>query len=331
MSNDPVADPFGELLLYPHRLSCHVLGARCDFRSNSSSLIALAKAAFSRLPRHRLFSTTPRASVTLRLEPGESLGSVREPPPLRTYAGEGLVYGVMDAANHAIVCPAQMSALVVISRGMLRFPYHARYELIEFAVYVLATRALRLIPVHAAGVSRRGHGLLLVGNSGAGKSTLTLHAMLGGLTLLSEDCVFVEARTWLASAVPTFLHLRNSSVRTLKDGKLAGALRRAPIIRRRSRVEKYEIDLRTGSWPIARTATRITSIVFLSTERGTNGKLLQRLPQRRLRSMLIATQPYAARLDGWSVFLKRACASQAYILRRGSSPTASIEALRALL
>jgi hypothetical protein len=62
---------------------------------------------------------------------------------------------------------------------MLRFPYHARYELIEFAVFTLAARAQGLVPLHAACVGEEGRGLLLMGESGAGKSTASLHWRCG--------------------------------------------------------------------------------------------------------------------------------------------------------
>jgi hypothetical protein len=331
MSNDPTADPFGEHLPHQYRMRCYTLGARCDFRSNSKALVALAESAFAQLPRYRMFADTPRFTVTLRLAPGATSASSAAPLPLRTYAAEGLVCGSIDSANHVVVSPAQRSALVVISRDMLRFPYHARYELIEFAVYVLATRALRLLPLHAACVGRNGDGLLLVGDSGAGKSTLAVHAMLHGLTLLAEDSVFIRPAEWLACAAPNFMHLRTDSLRSLDDRALAGRLRRAPIIRRRSGVEKYEVDLRNGNWPTARHALRIAHIVFLSQTRGTVGQLLKPLPRRRLKPMLLATQPYAASLQGWAAFCQRAVASQAYVLMRGQSPAASINALKTLL
>ena len=78
-----------------------------------------------------------------------------------------------------------------MSPGMLRYPYHARYELIELAMVTLASRAQSLVPLHAACVGVRGTGLLLIGASGAGKSTLALHALFSGMQLLSEDSAFV--------------------------------------------------------------------------------------------------------------------------------------------
>ena len=122
-----------------------------------------------------------------------------------------------------------------------------RYELIEFAVYCLAARAQRLVPLHAACVGAAGGAALLLGASGAGKSTLVLHALQAGLTFLAEDSVLVEPRGLLATGVPSFLHLRLDAPRFLTGTALATALRKAPLIVRRSGVRKYELDTRGGA------------------------------------------------------------------------------------
>jgi hypothetical protein len=57
------------------------------------------------------------------------------------FAGPDFVGGAIDGVNLAVVSPLKRMAVVLISRDMLRFPYHVRHELIEFAVYVLAARA----------------------------------------------------------------------------------------------------------------------------------------------------------------------------------------------
>src|SRR5258708_6306038 len=98
---------------------------------------------------------------------------------------------------------------------MLRFPYHIRYELIEFAVFMLACRAQRLVPMHAACVGLDGRGILLMGPSGSGKSTVALHCLLAGFDFLSEDSVFVASKSMGATGVANFLHVREDSLRWL--------------------------------------------------------------------------------------------------------------------
>src|SRR3546814_20581659 len=91
---------------------------------------------------------------------------------------------------------------------MLDWPYHLRYELIEFAVFLLAARCQRLVPLHAACVGRGGRGILLLGASGSGKSTLVLHSLLQGLDVLLEDAVFVQPDCMTSTGWANFLHFR---------------------------------------------------------------------------------------------------------------------------
>src|SRR5205807_7043764 len=106
----------------------------------------------------------------------------------------------------------QRSALVVVSQDMLEFPYHVRYEMLEFAVYVLASRMQGLVPLHAACVGRGGQGILLLGPSGSGKSTVSLQCLLEGLDFLAEDSVLVKPDGLLATGVASFLHVRPDSL-----------------------------------------------------------------------------------------------------------------------
>ncbi len=53
-------------------------------------------------------------------------------------SGAGFLGGATHGSNFVVLSPQERSALVGISPQMLRFPYHTRYELIEFAVFTLA-------------------------------------------------------------------------------------------------------------------------------------------------------------------------------------------------
>ena len=133
---------------------------------------------------------------------------------------------------------------------MLRYPYHLRYELLEFAVYTLAARTQGLVPLHAACIGHGGHGVLLLGDSSSGKSTVALHCLLNGLEFLAEDSVLVEPRTLRATGVANFLHLRSDSLRWLTRKSDLARVRRSPLIRRRSGARKFELDLRQGGYPL---------------------------------------------------------------------------------
>ena len=193
-------------------------------------MLRLVDAAFEGLPRHRLSAISPRLSVTLVLGSGarRRTRGRTEPPPLGMFSGAGLVGGATDRSDFVVLSPLERSALVVLSESMMRFSYHARYELIEFAVFTLAARAQRLVSLHAACVGRGGRGVLLMGASGAGKSTLALLSLLEDFDFVSEDSVFVTPDTLLATGAANFLHVRADSLRWVDGARDAAAIRASP-------------------------------------------------------------------------------------------------------
>jgi hypothetical protein len=214
---------------------------------------------------------------------------------------------------------------------MIRYPYHVRYEMLEFAVFTLAARAQGLVALHAACVASRGRGVLLMGPSGAGKSTMALQSLLEGLDFLAEDGVFVAPTSLRATGVANFLHVRPDALRLLERRRDAAAIRRAPVIRRRSGVRKYEVNLRRSGFRLAVTAPKIVALVFLSAQSAGRGPLLRPLATSRMLHKLTAEQAYAAGQPGWSGFLDSISNLGGFELRRGRHPREGLSALRNLL
>jgi energy-coupling factor transporter ATP-binding protein EcfA2 len=221
--------------------------------------------------------------------------------------------------------------LLVFSSDMLRHAYHLRYELLEFAVITLAVRALGLVPLHTACLSRRGRGVLLVGDSGSGKSTLTLQGAASGLELVSEDSLFVEPLRLRAMGIPNYLYVRADSPRRLVPAGLERKLAHAALIRRRSGVRKRAFDLRNADLEVAAQAPRIVAVVLLSKQRARSGRLLVRRHGSRGVRKLRATQAYAAGRPEWPQFERAIAQLPCFELRRGAHPAESIAALRSLL
>lgn len=333
MAPDLFADPFGERSGMTARRDLQLLGARFRFESNSRQLLRLVDAAFDGLPRHRLGSSSPRLSVRLVLSAGGRPQPRRrsEPPPLGMFSASGLLGGATDRSDFVVLAPMERSALVVISSPMMSFPYHARYELIEFAVFTLAARAQQLVSLHGACIGRGGRGLLLMGPSGAGKSTLALLSLLQGFDFVSEDSVFVAPDTMLATGVANFLHVRADSLRWVERTRDVAAIRASPVIRRRSGVRKFEVDLRQGAHRLAATPLEIGAIVFLSAEKAGRGPLLRPLAKSSMGRRLLETQAYAANQPEWPRFRKRISDLDAFELRRGAHPLEAIDMLRSLV
>jgi hypothetical protein len=333
-------DPFSERSANLLRRSIYLLGCRFTFETNSPELMRLVASAYRDLPRHRLSAQFPDMRVTLLLSPAETAGrhgrrqrgaGRAEPPPLRMLHGAGFLGGAAPASNVVLVSPNEHAALAVISAQMLGFPYHTRYEMIEFAVFTLAARAQRLVPLHAACIGRRNRGILLMGPSGAGKSTVSLQCLSAGFDFLSEDSVFVAPESMLATGVANFLHVRADSVNWVGSPRDAARIRRSPVIQRRSGVKKFELDLRQGAFRLARSPLKIVSVVFLSARSAGTQPLLKPLPGSEVLKKLAAEQAYAARQAQWRPFAKNISQIMGFELRRGRHPQDSVAALRSLL
>ncbi|HVN44881.1 MAG TPA: hypothetical protein VMT66_06470 [Steroidobacteraceae bacterium] len=320
-------------MLYTERRQ--LLGGHFWFETDSARLLRLVRLAYARLPAHRFPGPAPRLRVRLMLTPAERSGharrcAAREPPAVRTLAAGGILCGALQGATLAAIVPQQRAALIVIPGKLLRYPYHLRYELLEFAVYVLAARVQKLLPLHAACVGRNGEGILLVGPSGSGKSTLVAQCLLAGLDFLAEDSVLVRPEGLRATGVPNFVHLRPDSLHFLARRDRARLLRASSPIRRRSGVEKLEIDVRGADYRLA-APLRVRAVAFLSARGAGAAPLLRPLRRSVVRRRLISTQRYAAEQPGWSRFMQQLDRLPAYELRRGAHPRDSVEALQELL
>jgi len=322
---------FGFIEAARNRERYRIFGSELTFASDHPDLARLVLAAFARLPGRRVVSSTPRLRVCLRLTADSQTPWTGEPPPMRYFAGAGFVGGAMDASNLALVHPAAGEALICISPRMLRDAYYARYELLEFAVYTLATQALKLAPLHAACVGLGRRGVLLVGGSGAGKSTLALQAAIGGLAFLSEDSTLVAPRTLGASGLAAFVHVRDDSLRFVASAALRRQIRESPVIRRRSGVAKYEVDLRAGAFRLASAPLSISSLVFLSRRTARPGALLKPVTPGQAIERLTREQLYAARQPTWGALTKNLRGVPAFELRRGRHPDEAVAAMRSLL
>jgi len=329
--NAAARDQFGERRKARWQRTIRILGAEFAVTSNSRELLHLLDDAFAHLPPHRITARRPRANVRLNLSAEPATRHRGAPPPVKLQGGGGLLIGTMDAANFAAISLPTRSALVCVSRSMLAFPYHVRYELLEFAIMTLAPRVLGLVPLHAACVGLHGVGLLLNGATGAGKSTLSTACVAGGFDLLAEDGVFVEPASLRATGCANFLHLHGESLRFLSDARLRAAFRAAPVIRRRSGARKFELDARRAALPLAQGPLRLAAMVMLSPRRARRGRLLEPLARAERLAILTREQPYAAGQPGWRAFCTRLLRLPAYRLLRAAHPDVAVHELRELL
>jgi hypothetical protein len=330
-NKDFEADPFHERSPPRFRRSLQLLGAQIHFETDARALLQLVDDAFGNLPRHRFSSNTPELQISILRGKPPHIGDRSAPAPLALFHAGGVLGGSAADSNFVVASPRERTALVVVSPRMMRFPYHVRYELIEFAVFSLAARVQRLVPLHAACVGLGGRGVLLMGNSGAGKSTVALQCLLDGFDFLSEDSVFVAPRGMRATGAANFLHTRAESLHWLGRSAEAAEIRASPVIRRRSGEKKYELDLRKSRFRLAERPLRIVGIVMLSSQSAGKNPLLNPLSGVAFGTMLTTLQAYGASQPQWKTFSQNASRMPAFELRRGKHPKEAAVALRALL
>lgn len=312
----------------PHRRAFHVLGARLIIDSNSRELMAVAAQAFEGLPRHS-WPQSLTLHVSLALDPAEPARSDRPPPQMRLSSGRGMLHGTMGAGNLVVIAPRERSASIVVTRDMLRFPYHLRYELIEFVALTLAARAQSLVPLHAACIGREGKAVLLLGDSGAGKSTLTLLCALAGFQIIAEDSVFVAPESLRATGLARYLHVKETSVALVRHPAQRTAIRRAPVIRRRSGARKFAYDLRAGGHALAPKPLTLCAVIRLMPARRCN--LLSALDRPAMLKHVRSTQPYARALPGWPAFERALVRLPAFSLARAKDPADALAVLDGVL
>lgn len=309
-----------------------VLGGLFRFESNSRELIDLVEVAYGGLPSQAFPDVAAEFLIEMHLLPRRANPWADEPPAPRIRQDGDLFRADIDALNYVVIDPARRHARLVASTDMLQHPYHLRCELLEFAVFILAARGIGLAPLHAACVGRNGRGVLLLGGSGAGKSTLALHGLLGGLDLLAEDAVFVRPADLLATGVPNYLHLRMDALDSVESDAIRGWIAHAPMIRRRSGIRKFEVDLRLeyGRPPAGPLA--LVGAVFVSARSAERpAALLTRLDACTADSLIEADQPYAPTQPGWRRFKRAIMDRGVHQLRRGRRPRDSVDALCRLL
>jgi hypothetical protein len=337
MVPDRESDPFGERSTTLARKRFHLLGGEFQFESSSRELLRLVDHAYKGLPRHRFSSAPPVFRVKLMLTPTppdhgrNGLAARLLPPPISMLHGADFLGGATHSSTFAVLSPEQRAGLVSVPENMLRFPYHTRYELIEFAVFTLAHRAQHLVSLHAACVGINGRGILLMGPSGSGKSTVALHCLLNGFDFLSEDSVFVAPNTFRATGTSNFLHVRADSLIWLGRTRESALIRKSPTIQRRSGVTKFEVNLRRKEFRLAQAPLKIVAVAILSSGKAGTKPILRSLSKSELRAKMHELQAYGASLPQWRIFSKRVSRIDGVEVRRGSHPLETVQALRALL
>jgi hypothetical protein len=177
---EPDNDPFRCKIPLPYRAVFYPLGFAVEVITNEEAILAIVDELWGGL---RQLHKNPLLQICILVSEGGSEGC---PPAPVLRAQRNLLTIVADAHNHAVCDLTHGLSLIWLNCASLHYPKFLCYHFIETAAYSLIapTHATGL---HAACVSRYGHGLLLAGDSGAGKSSLAYACARAGWTYTSDD------------------------------------------------------------------------------------------------------------------------------------------------
>jgi hypothetical protein len=119
----------------------------------------------------------------------------------------------------------------------------ARWEVRERVTGLLMNARPDLVWLHAAGVARDNHAVLITGPSGSGKSRLAAHLVTEGFDYLGDDVLPFDPCTRIAYPFPVTLSVRRGPAQYVLTAE-ARRLRKRDVVVKQSQVA-------TGPMPIA--------------------------------------------------------------------------------
>ena len=177
---EPDNDPLQCKIPLPYRTVVYPLGFAVEVITNEEAVLAIVDDCWGGL---RQLHSNPLLQIRIVVSEGGSAGC---PPAPVLRAQHNLLAIVADAHNHAVCDHKHGLSLIWLNYAALQHPKYLCYHFIETATCSLIQPSY-VTGLHAACVSRYGHGLLLTGDSGAGKSSLAYACARAGWTYTSDD------------------------------------------------------------------------------------------------------------------------------------------------
>src|SRR6185312_12974985 len=129
-----------------------------------------------------------------------------------------------------------------------------------------------------------------------------------------------------------YLHLKGDALDFVENDAIRGWVAHAPVIRRRSGIRKFEVDLRQEYGRPAANPLSLVGAVFVSAQSADlPGALSTPLDAREAGLLLEGDQPHASSQPGWRRFKREILDRGIHQLRRGCHPRDSVDALCRLL
>lgn len=203
-----------------------VFGVDVSFASNSSAFIAFLHTAYTAAPHQ---SAPRRPVIRIAARAGESNSDATQPPFIPRLVNTNLLV-IEGPGVHGYADSSSLESGAIVATELLERP-SAILPLIDTLTLFLVT-AMDRTPLHAAALRSDTAALLLAGPGGIGKSTLTYAARAAGITVMSDDAVYIQRAPTLqvwslqrrihlpASSASFFPELAPHNVVTMTNGKL---------------------------------------------------------------------------------------------------------------
>jgi hypothetical protein len=177
-----------------HTLALNILGYPYVLRTNSEQVLALAQISQRRFSVCAPIAGAAEGSIDLFVagdESAEPLAALDLEKQIRTVAGGE--HGLIQLGRWGAISAdwSRPAAFGYIDPALLQHPAIAsRHALDTFFLVSLLRRPLGML--HASGLVRDGHTVLLIGPHGAGKSTTALQLIRAGYRLISDTLIFAR-------------------------------------------------------------------------------------------------------------------------------------------
>jgi hypothetical protein len=203
-----------------------------------------------------------------------------------------------------------------VPAGLLAEPERLAAEVLDPLALFLLTRSGR-VPLHAAGILVGQTAVLLAGRSGAGKSTLALAAHGAGMTVLSDDTVYVQTRPALRVwGLPRPIHVFADDARAALAEPAGTRLRNGRL--------KAAVPVSTPSAP----PSAARAVLFLL-ERGDSVALRPITPNEAVDAMLALLEPgFDHFREALPEAVRAVAAAGAWRLTLSADPAQAVAAVR---
>jgi hypothetical protein len=192
----------------PYACEMRVLGIPVVCSSNSRYVCDRFAEVFA-VCQHDAVRATDAPSLTVRVMVVPWPDHTWTSPPVRAFALDATRLLLHAPGSVAAIDPERREAVAFVSAAFAADRIAFDRHLLEGMTLALLTHYDRH-PLHTSAVVQGERAVLLTGPSGAGKSTLAHVAHAAGLTVLSEDTVWIqqqhEFRVW---GLPRVIYLRD--------------------------------------------------------------------------------------------------------------------------